>query len=176
MRYGWKQRKAILTSVLVVVAWHLSLRLVRVAEAAGTVQEKRKAVYLVPDLATFLYYLSQWDGDRRFPIFMKRNAYFERFVQAYKPEAILRAKPRDLRKVDADILRAAVCGAWGKETLADLRRGLSVKRFKDRLQRSGGRPRGIVLTDANQALRNDELRAEGEYPEGHYQDHRAVGI
>ena len=118
------------------------------AAGDGT-QRDRKVVYLVPDLPTFLYYLSSWNGERRFPIFMARDKYFEKFVGAYKPEAILKAKPRKVGRIDDDLLRGAVYASWGKETIADLRGGVSRAQFKDRLRRVGITARGIVLTDAD---------------------------
>ncbi len=110
-----------------------------------------KVVYLVPDLPTFLYYLSTWDGNRRFPIFMTRNRYFEKFVRAYKPDRILRSSSKKMNGIDEDLLRAAVCAAWSEETIDDLPRGLSRPEFKGRLDRAGAKPNGIVLTKPDAA-------------------------
>jgi len=121
-----------------------------VASRRGATEE-RKVVYLVPDLPTFVYYLSTWDGDKRFPIFMVRNKYFEKFVRAYQADAIVTAKARKLRKVDEEVMRAAVYASWGKETIADLPRGVPRGKagLKERLGRLGGKPRGIVLTEVD---------------------------
>ncbi len=115
---------------------------------AGT----ERVVYLVSDLPTFLHYLSMWDGDRRFPIFMARDRYFDRFVRAYKPDKVLKVSAKELGRVDHDLLRAAVCAAWGEETIEDFPRGVSVKECKRRLDIPGKKPAGIVLThtDAKQ--------------------------
>ncbi len=140
------QRKAIVSWLGVMVGCGLWAACPTASGAARAARERR-VVYLVPDLPTFLYYLGEWEGENRFPIFMKRDRYFEKFVRAYKPEAIYRAKRRELKRVDADMVRGAVCAAWGKERLSDFGRGLSRDRFKERLRRYVMKPEGIVLSD-----------------------------
>jgi len=134
------------------------LALAPVASVSGAVRaptrsgKAEKAVYLVPDLPTFVYYLSRWNGRERFPIFLKRDKYFEKFVRAYKPSKLLKTRAVNPGRIDDDLLRGAVCAAWGKETIQSLRKGLSEKRFKERLNKSGSKPAGIVFTsrDARQ--------------------------
>ncbi|NQT84388.1 hypothetical protein HQ563_15290 [bacterium] len=147
MRYGFGHGSAIIASALALVAAGCVLSNSGGASVPEGAREDRKVVYLVPDLPTFLYYLSRWDGEKRFPIFMARNRYFEKFVREYKPDTILRAPRRKLKNVDSDMLRGAVCASWSKETIADLRRGVSRNGFKEQLRRSGLKSRGIVLTD-----------------------------
>ena len=109
--------------------------------------ESEKVVYVVPDVPTFIYYLSTWNGNRRFPIFLTRNAYFDKFIETYKPQKLLLAEPVDVGRINEDLLRAAVVAAWGEETVTELRRGLSREGFKKRRIRTGRRQPGIVLTD-----------------------------
>ncbi len=113
--------------------------------AQGT--QAKKPVYLVPDLPTFLHYLSTWNGEERFPIFLNRNNYFDRFVRAYKPDKLFRARPIDPGRLDEALLRAAVYAAWGRETIQTLRRGVSPEQLKSRLNRSASSPEGIVFTE-----------------------------
>jgi hypothetical protein len=118
-------------------------------DAAVPSARTEKVVYLVPDLPTFLYYISTWDGDKRFPVFMIRNRYFEKFVLAYKPDKILKTSSANLGRINESLLRGAVCASWSKETIVDLPRGVSREKFKELLGRRKAGPRGIVLTSVD---------------------------
>lgn len=155
MKYGFHQKPIVFSLTVSFAAFAFGASVALPATPRPSSGEAQKVVYVVPDLPTFVYYLSKWNGEERFPIFLTRNAYFEKFIEAYKPERLLLAKPVDIGRTDEDLLRAAVCAAWGDETITDFRRGLSRGAFKERLDRAGrpgrspgaGKVSGIVLTD-----------------------------
>lgn len=155
MKYGFRQKPIVFSLTVGLAAFAFGPSVALPATPRPSSGETQRVVYVVPDLPTFIYYLSKWNGEERFPIFLTRNAYFERFIEAYKPERLLLAKPVDIGRTDEDVLRAAVCAAWGEESVTDFRRGLSRAAFKERLNRTGrpgrslqaGKPVGIVLTD-----------------------------
>jgi len=147
LKYGFHQKPIVFSLTVSFAAFAFGASVALPATPRPPSGETQKVVYVVPDLPTFIYYLSKWNGDERFPIFLTRNAYFEKFIEDYKAERLLLAKPIDIGRTDEDLLRAAVCAAWGEETITDFRRGLSRAAFKERLDSTGRKPLGIVFTD-----------------------------
>lgn len=45
--------------------------------------EGAKKIVIVPDQKTFLYYLSTWNPDNRFPIFINKNKFVDKFASVY---------------------------------------------------------------------------------------------
>ena len=152
MQLGSRFRANVIAVAAIIIAAACLVSTLAAGTSAPARRPAEKVVYLVPDLPTFVYYLSTWDGNQRFPIFMTRNKYFDRFVLAYKPDRVLRSGPKKIERLDENLFRAAVCAAWGKETIDDLPRGISRNGFKERLDRAKAKANGIVLTkpDATQ--------------------------
>ena len=62
--------------------------------AAAAVERE---IFIVPDLETYLYYISLWDADNQFPIFFDTGKYMQKLRMSY-PNATL-------RQVEATVVR-----------------------------------------------------------------------
>jgi len=116
---------------------------------------ERKALdvmYVAPDTATFLYYISLWDAKTYFPVFVNSGSeqdkrLIQRFAAFYGPSRIIVAPARDDLKADEATAMRAVLASWRSNDLdaqGDVRRD----DFKRELERLGIAPMGIVFADA----------------------------
>jgi hypothetical protein len=117
---------------------------VKSTPAAGGMQEN--SVYIVPDLETFLYTISLWDKDRRFPVFIGRNRFTDKFLAAYPGAAVIDTPKAYYVDCDRDTVLKALYASWGPESLYDIKKKITAEDIKARLRKIGATPRGIVLT------------------------------
>ncbi len=114
--------------------------------------ETEKVVYIVPDLSSFLYWIGKWDADYKFPVFIGKDKYVEKFMFAFKPEKIIYPKPVNLGKVDKTLIYRALYASWGPEGVKDVK-DINKKQLKERLKLLRIKPKGVVFTN----LESEEL-------------------
>jgi len=114
--------------------------------------ETERVVYVVPDLSTFLYWIGEWDVDYKFPVFIGKDEYVEKFIFAFKAEKIIYSKPVNLGKVDKTLVYNALYASWGPEGVKEVK-NVNKNRLKERLKRLQIKPKGIVFTN----LESEEL-------------------
>lgn len=136
-----RKNKYILSTVLVLFFSFMAG--VKLTPAEETRQEN--SFYVVPDLETFIYTISLWDKDRRFPIFIGWTRFTEKFIDAYPNAAMVKAPKAYFVNADRDTILKALYAAWGPETLYDIKRKITPEDIKKRLANMGVPPRGIVL-------------------------------
>ena len=125
---------------------------------------RRKALdvmYVVPDTATLLYYVSLWDKRTFFPVLVNSGSkqdrrLIQKFTAAFKPSRIIVAPARKDVMVDRANVLKAVLTSWNGDDLDD-RINATPKAVKKELERLNIAPMGIVFTDID----NDGFLAGG---------------
>ncbi|QEH35542.1 hypothetical protein OJF2_40950 [Aquisphaera giovannonii] len=122
----------------------------RWARERGPARRVIDQVYLVPDVATFLEAIADWDEHAYFPILLDDPAWTLPFLRAFRPARIVRVRPREPRPAIAPwaAARLAVSRGWAGPSVPD-----------DRLDDAGAPPArlaptppGLVLSDAGSPM------------------------
>ncbi|MFH2136897.1 MAG: hypothetical protein ABII88_00125 [Candidatus Omnitrophota bacterium] len=80
-----------------------------------------KKVYLVPDLSTFLYYISQWTDKEIFPIFIGKEDFLVRkFITAFEPEEIVRSEAVDIGVINTKKINLALFASWTDQNVLEV--------------------------------------------------------
>ena len=114
-------------------------------------------MYVVPDTATFLYYISLWDAETYFPVLVNSGSVqdrrlIQRFAAMFNPSRIIIAPARKDIKVDEATVMRAVLASWNKNDL-DSQAQATQDDIKKELKKLGLAPMGIVFADtANEGL------------------------
>lgn len=119
--------------------------------AAGrTTPKPARIVVLVPDLPTFLHYVSLWDADCFFPVLFDEPKFAHKFVEAYRPLQVLYAQPMpQVKLTDAQVHRAALA-ALGPEDLSSAPAATPAA-MRERWSRTPGAPAGVVVSSLDAA-------------------------
>jgi hypothetical protein len=134
------------TPILVLVACALLVAFpVRASEPA------QRPVYVVPDVGTYLYAISLWDKDIQFPIFIGEGRFLDIFLKGYPGAELKKLEPKRVGKISEALVYRALYAAWGPETLDDAPPKVGREELKARLETLGVVPRGIVVTDLDDA-------------------------
>ena len=109
-------------------------------------------MYVVPDTATFLYYISLWDDEMYFPVFVNSGSeqdrrLIQRFAAMFHPSRIIVAPAREDVKADEATAMRAVLASWTDNNL-DAQGEVKPEDLKRELKKLGLAPMGIVFADA----------------------------
>ncbi len=104
-------------------------------------------VYIVPDLPTYIYYISRWDADNQFPVFIGESVYTNKFLMSYPDAKVARVKSVDVGNVNQQLVYKALYASWGPENLTDIKEEITKEKLGARLAKLGRKPLGIVLTN-----------------------------
>lgn len=107
-------------------------------------------LYIVPDTATLLYYVSLWDEETFFPVLVNSGSerdrrLIQKFAAAFKPSRIVAAPHRNA-KIDEATAWKAVLTSWNADDL-DGEAEANPKAIRKELERLNIAPMGIVFTD-----------------------------
>jgi len=124
-------------------------------------REVLDVLYIVPDTATFLYYISLWDGKTYFPVLVNSGSeqdrrLIQRFSAFFHPSRIIVAPAVEGVKADEATAMKAVLASWNDNDL-DSQGDVKPEDLKQELKKMGLAPMGIVFADAS----NDGLLAGG---------------
>ncbi|MFP4338630.1 MAG: hypothetical protein ACLFQP_11945, partial [Halothece sp.] len=99
-----------------------------------------KRVILVPDEATFLNAIQQWNLQRRYPILIEDDYYTPRFLRRFQPEEVIRLSSiKETPSNRKDTMRKAVAAAWESEA----------ETLSQTWENLGWNPPGVVITSVN---------------------------
>ena len=104
-------------------------------------------VYIVPDIETYLYYISLWDADNQFPVFIGQNKYSEKFIEAYPKAKIIKANAVKIGNLNQQLVYKALYASWGQEKVTDIREEITKERIRERLKQLNRKPLGIIITN-----------------------------
>ncbi|PNW40960.1 UNVERIFIED_CONTAM: hypothetical protein BEN50_01575 [Euhalothece sp. KZN 001] len=95
-------------------------------------------VVLVPDQATFLVAIQQWNLKRRYPILLEDDQYTPLFLNRFQPQAVIRLSSvnQEYSPKIKTVMKEAVAAAWESEE----------KSLKKTWQQLGWKPPGVVIT------------------------------
>jgi hypothetical protein len=128
-------------------------------------EPEARVVYIAPDIGTYVYAISLWDNETRFPIFMREDRFLDVFLKGYPGAELKRLEHKKVGAVDKALVYRALYAAWGPETLDDAPSRVSRDDLKARLNALGVVPEGIVIT----SLDDDEFAAGLALAAGHMQ-------
>ena len=100
-----------------------------------------KLVVLVPDQATFLVAIQQWNLKRRYPILLEDDQYTPLFLSRFQPQEVIRlssVNQEDSPKIKT-VMKEAIAAAWESEE----------KTLKQTWQQLGWKPPGVVITSVD---------------------------
>ncbi len=107
-------------------------------------------VVLVPDEATYLEAISEWSLAGRWPVLFEDDQYAPMFIRRFKPAEVIRksATSEKLPRNEAleDAMRSVVSRAWRSGNETELNE--AVVSLKDRFEKVGWTPPGVVITSA----------------------------
>lgn len=114
-----------------------------------SVPSDSKPIIIVPDTKTFVYYISAWSQDERFPVFVGMDTYAEKFAAVYN-NGNNYFKYVDAKEIGALTKRTiyrALLASFGTDTLDTLADDGSAADLKSYFSSNNIVPEGIVLTD-----------------------------
>lgn len=120
--------------------------------SASSFASGAKKIVIVPDKGTFLYYLSLWSPEERFPIFIGDSVYVRKFASVYNGgnvEIEHAEKRKDCDVSQKNIYRALLASLSAKDYKATS--GNSKSDLKDYFRDQNIIPKGIVLTNLESA-------------------------
>lgn len=114
-------------------------------------REVENTVYIVPDIKTYLYYVSLWDEGKIYPILLEGSKLNDKFIEAFKPDEVKSVRSVVLGgTVDEAMLYRALYTSWNSEDLlSEVKTNYSKDNIKEFFDNSGHIPLGIVLFDLN---------------------------
>ena len=99
-----------------------------------------KKVILVPDEATFLSAIQQWNLKRRYPILIEDDHYTPRFLNRFQPKEVIRLSSiAEVSLNREETMRKAVAAAWETE----------IETLSQTWEDLGWKPPGVVITSIN---------------------------
>jgi tetratricopeptide (TPR) repeat protein len=114
-------------------------------------REVENIVYIVPDIKTYLYYISLWDAEKIYPVLLEGSALNDKFIEAFNPKEVKNVRSVLVAgNVDEDMLYRALYTSWNDE---DLLTQVATKYSKDDIKKffddNGHIPLGMVLFNLN---------------------------
>ncbi len=116
--------------------------------------EKRPVLdvlYVVPDVPTFLAYISRWDEKHIFPVLINKGTkqderLIRKFAADFKPSKIVKVKDRVKQELNHEFVRKAVLASWDGRIWSDVKDAGpgAFKKFYESRKLS---PLGIVFVD-----------------------------
>ncbi len=115
------------------------------------VREVENIVYLVPDIKTYLYYVSLWDERKIYPVLLEDSKLNDKFIEAFKPAEVKKVRSVIIAgNVDENMLYRALCTSWNSEDiLSEIKTDYSKDNIKEFFDTNGHIPLGMVLFNIN---------------------------
>ena len=104
-------------------------------------------VFIVPDLPTYVYYISLWDADNQFPVFIGESKYTQKFLMSYDGARVRKVESVDVGNVNKQMVYKALYASWGPEKLTDIDEEIGKDKLRERLKELDRKPMGIVITN-----------------------------
>ena len=114
-------------------------------------REVENTVYIVPDIKTYLYYISLWDEKKVYPVLLEGSDLNDKFIEAFKPAEVKEVRSVVLAgNVDDSMLYRALYTSWNSEDLlTEIKTKYSKDNIKQFFDTNGHIPLGMVLYDLN---------------------------
>ena len=115
------------------------------------VREVKNIVYLVPDIKTYLYYVSLWDEREIYPVLLEGSKLNDKFIEAFKPAEVKKVRSVVIAgNVDENMLYRALYTSWNSEDiLSEVKNDYSKDNIKEFFDSNGHIPLGMVLFNIN---------------------------
>jgi len=110
-----------------------------------------KPIYIVPDNATFLFYLSKWSADEKYPIFIGKSKYLEKFASVYNNgnNKLIEIETPQKLKVNKTLAYKAILSSFNDQDLISINSEGNKWELKRYYNENNIKPKGIVLTNLN---------------------------
>jgi len=114
-------------------------------------REVENTIYIVPDIKTYLYYVSLWDDGKIYPVLLEGSKLNDKFIKAFKPAEVKSVRSVVLGgTVDEAMLYRALYTSWNSEDLlTEIKTNYSKDNIKEFFDTNGHIPLGVVLFDLN---------------------------
>jgi len=129
------------------------------AMTRGTQMKQRAAekrpvldvLYVVPDVPTFLEYISRWDEKHIFPVLINEGTkqderLIKKFAAEFKPSKIVEVKDCVKQELNHEFVRRAVLASWDERIWSDVKDS-GPEAFKKFYESKKLSPLGIVFVD-----------------------------
>jgi len=115
------------------------------------IRQVKNIVYLVPDIKTYLYYISLWDDRKVYPVLMEGSTLNDKFIEAFKPAEVKKVRSVVMGgNIDEATLYRALYTSWNSEDLlSEIKTDYTKDNIKDFFDSNGHIPLGVVLFDLN---------------------------
>ncbi len=110
--------------------------------------ESGKPIIIVPDRPTFLYYLSTWTPEKRFPIFVGADKYVEKFARVYNDgdNHYVYADKEKLPAIDQSLVYRALLASFAEGDLDSIKEDASSDDLREYFISHSIEPKGVVVT------------------------------
>ena len=110
--------------------------------------ESGKPIIIVPDRPTFLYYLSKWTPEKRFPIFVGADKYVEKFARVYNDgdNHYVYADKEKLPAIDQSLIYRVLLASFAEGDLNSLNEEVSSDNLREYFVSHSIEPKGAVVT------------------------------
>jgi hypothetical protein len=115
------------------------------------VREVGNIVYIVPDIKTYLYYISLWDSSKIYPVLIEGSKLNDKFIEAFKPKEVKKVRSALVPgNVDEAMIYRALYTSWNEEDiLSEVKKDYSKEDIKEFFDSNGHIPAGMVLYNLN---------------------------
>lgn len=112
-----------------------------------------KPVYIVPDRETFLYYLSKWSDKEKYPVFIGKDKYTEKFISAYNNgnNRVIEVEKVDIGKINKRLIYKTLIASFNDQDLKTVKTDGDKWDLKKYFIDNDIKPCGIVITDLDSA-------------------------
>lgn len=111
-------------------------------------REVEDVVVITPDIKTYLYHISLWTDKKIYPVLLKGSKLNDKFIKAFKPKEIKKAKSVILPgAIDEELLYRALYTSWtDQDLLTAITKNITKDSIKEYFNERNFIPLGIVLT------------------------------
>jgi tetratricopeptide (TPR) repeat protein len=115
------------------------------------VREVENIVYIVPDIKTYLYYISLWDSSKIYPVLLEGSKLNDKFIEAFKPKEVKKVRSALVPgNVDEAMVYRSLYTSWNEEDiLTQVKKDYSKDDIKEFFDSNGHIPAGMVLYNLN---------------------------
>ncbi|MCP4649971.1 MAG: hypothetical protein GY853_07840 [PVC group bacterium] len=105
----------------------------------------KKTVYIVPDMGSFLFYISKWTDKEIFPVFMDKDNHFtKKFIETFKPNEVIETKKVNIGKIDKKKILQVLYASWTENDVLSVK-DVNRNAIRDNLKKRKVLPVGIVF-------------------------------
>ena len=114
-------------------------------------REIQNKVVIVPDIKTYLYYISLWTDKKIYPVLIDGSYLNDRFIQEFNPKEVERVRSIMLPgAIDEALLLKTLFTSWqDDDLLTAINKKVTKEDIRQYLKDKGHIPLGIVLTRVN---------------------------